>query len=1196
MDCQLCHFHVHSEYSALDGYIRLEQLVRRVGELKLPAVTLTDHGTLSGTLAFFNEAEKWNKEHPHQPVKPIIGMEAYIVADRKVRVKGEPNKHILLIAKNEVGYRNLLKLHYEGYATGAVYVYDRIVPRIDHTLLTPERCKGIIATTGCLGSEFGHLLREDRWDEAIALGEEYKRLFDIFVGEVQPSYLIGEDQAVHNDKIKKLASRLQIPVICTTDSHYLEASEQEAHQLVLAIQSKKDIYDDDRFTFQSTPLLSTDEMAAHVDSKVILNTQKLAEKCEYPGFLRFDKHGYRLPKFPIPELEAFEEWRKQHPEYQEISLAYLMYQVEANWDRRLKHTKGKNDLSEEYRKRLETEVNIIKDMGFVDYFLIVSDFTNWSRENGIPIGCGRGSAGGCLLSYILGITKLDPLKYGLLFSRFLNKDRVSLPDIDIDIDRDRRDEVKAYLARKYGSDRVASIATFSTMKVRACVKDIVRSLRLGGDKAASFEIAEQINKTLEDQNDDISYDEAMQIPAFKALMDAHPKVRDYAQKFEGLIRQTGIHAAGIIIGPEPLANIMPLMVDKNGVVATAYDGVTLEKDGFLKMDLLGLKNLTIIKECIQNIERVRGEKFEGYHVVGVDSIIDEPDETWQVRFDEAPRGKQLASKAYKLLREGKTNGVFQVEGQGMRDLLRGVYVNNIEEISAVLALNRPGPLASGMTAEYGKRKRTGEDRDEWYLHSSLRSVLKSTYGVLVYQEQVMQIAVQCAGFSEPEADTLRKAIGKKILSLMSKYEERFIAGCMTKSGMSKVTATEVWQNVVAFASYGFNKSHSVGYAHTTFQTAYLKANYPAEFFGALLSNEASQEKMSGYIREAVNMGLKILPVDVNQSSMRYDVVDTQTIRRNLSTMSGVGAKAVEEILLKRPFVNMVDFLSRVDTKKVNSRVIEALIKGGAFDHAFRGEKTTRKNYFDFYDDCRTKIKRFVKRIREKEEKYLPPEYCDKKIRKEKNLPGIEGIDRLTYLLLTHRELTPIDKIMTSFPGYDWDNPINIRKRTSKGEITEETDPVERQSKDTRTAWSNSEIVQFEEAIYGMPVTYNRFDFHRSAEQGFLDKYSESIYTFEEKLDKYENGDRVFMMVYIRGQFSSKAYAKDATKFTRKFKVEDRTGEGMLTLFDGTYKNDPFAWKMGNMLVLECRVNLYKERRSLVVDKVIKNCGTIDGRR
>jgi len=353
--------------------------------------------------------------------------------------------------------------------------------------------------------------------------------------------------------------------------------------------------------------------------------------------------------------------------------------------------------------------------------------------------------------------------------------------------------------------------------------------------------------------------------------------------------------------------------------------------------------------------------------------------------------------------------------------------------------------------------------------------------------------------------------------------------------------------------------------------------------------------MSGYIREAVNMGLKILPVDVNQSTTRYVVVDTQTIRRNLTTMSGVGAKAVEEILRKRPFINMVDFLSRVDTKKVNSRVIETLIKGGAFDRAFKDEKVTRKNYFDFYDDCRTKIKRFVKRIKEKEEKALPPEYQDKKVRKEKNLPTVEEMDRLTYLLLAHVELQPIAKVMSSFPGYDWDAPVNIRKRTHKGEVTEETDPVERQTKDIRTAWSNSEIVQFEEAIYGMPVTYNRFDFHRSVEKAFLERCNPR-HTFEEKLDKYENGDRVFMMVYIRGQFSSKAYAKDPTKFMRKFKVEDRTGEGMLTLFDGTYKKDPLAWKTGNTLIVECRVNLYKERRSLVVDKVNKNCGTIDGRR
>jgi DNA polymerase-3 subunit alpha len=728
---------------------------------------LTDHGTGSGWLELFHETQKWNKQNPHQPIKPIMGMEAYTVEDRTVKVKGELNKHLLLWARNQEGYKNLLKLHYEGYATGAAFVYDRIVPRIDHRLLSRETCRGIIASTGCLASEFSQFLLKDDWDSAVQLAEKYKKIFDCLFAEVQPPHLI-DLQGEINEKILKLAEMCDLPIICTTDSHYLEEKDREAHQLVLAIQSKKDIYDPDRFTFEATHLTSTEEMREYFDDSVIKNTQKLADMCEYPHFLEFDEHGYRLPKYPVPKDEEYEEWGKERLVGEDESYRYCTYLVEKNWNRKLRQTKNDPKLEEKYRDRLKVELETIKEMGFIDYFLIVWDFVDWCRQISIMTGCGRGSAGGSLLSYLLGITKLDPLTYDLLFSRFLNRDRISLPDIDMDIDKARRDEVKEYLAEKYGQDHVASIATFSRMKVRACIKDIVRSLRIGGNKKTSFEIADRINKALKGASDDIKYADAVKdYPEFARYMEEYPDVAHYAQEFEGLIRQTGIHAAGIIIGAEPLTDTIPLMVDKNKVVATAYDGVTLEKDGFLKIDLLGLKNLTIITEACDNIEKIRGKRLPGFYTKGIDVHFDEPEESFEHRLKQASPGKQSASKAYKLLREGKTNGVFQVESGTMRDLLKSSYVNSIEDIAAVLSLCRPGPLKAGMTTEYGNRKRSGEDCPEWYVHDSLKPILKKTYGILCYQEQIMHMAVQCAGFTEPESDTLRKCVRKGTLIQLS---------------------------------------------------------------------------------------------------------------------------------------------------------------------------------------------------------------------------------------------------------------------------------------------------------------------------------------------------------------------------------------------------------------------------------------------
>lgn len=1207
---------IHS--SSLDGYIRIPDLVQKVGEHGQTAIALTDHGTMSGVLDLYKACEKYNANPTQKSrhIKPILGMEAYIVNDRTTKVKGEFNKHLLLHARNKQGYQNLLKLHYEGYATGATFVYDRIVPRIDHTLLTKESCKGLIATTGCLASEFARLLiphkkkvkdendevveiqTEEDWDSAINLAEKYKALFDHLFAEIQPSHLLGDAQADYNEKIIRLAEICDLPIICTTDSHYLTEEERDEHQLVLAIQSKKSIDDPDRFTFEATPLLSTGEMCEIFDDKIIENTQKIADLCEYPDYLKFDSHGYRMPKFPIPETDEYRKYLEENRkdlEGESDSYRYCTFLVEKNWPTKLKQAAHHPDLERKYRDRLNLELDVIKNMGFIDYFLIVGDFVNEAKSKGILTGDGRGSVGGCLLSYLLGITKLDPLKYDLLFSRFLNKDRISMPDIDMDFDKVRRDEIKTYLAEKYGQDRVASIATFSRMKVRACIKDVVRSLRPTGDAKSSFELADRINKILEGESDDLSYDEALTIPAFKEQMDKHPDLARYVQKFEGLIRQTGIHAAGVIIGSEPLTDTIPLMVDKNGVVATAYDGVTLENDGFLKMDLLGLKNLTIITDTLHNIEKTRGQKFKGFYTKGMAVSLDEPEHVFEKNLEQASPGVQQASKAYRLLREGKTNGVFQVEKEGMRGLLKSVYVNSIEEIAAVLALFRPGPLGSGMTAEYGERKRSGEDLDEWYLHPSLKPVLGRTYGVLVYQEQVMQIAVQCAGFSESEADTLRKAIGKKIGSLLRGFQERFTNGCIKTAGMSPAIAKKLWEDVFNFASYGFCAAHATGYAHVTYKTAYLKANYPAEFFGALLSNEENQVKLNSYLREAQNQGIKILPVHINKSTMRYEVEDANTIRRDLTSLKGVGAAAVEDILEKRPFKSMTDFLGRTNSRRVTSRVIETLIKAGAFDEAFKeeDEDVSRKGYYDFYADCRKKIKRYQKKhesllaSQEKEVESLTTRY-------KKGLLSRRDLEQQVQECRDEIERCKREQeCFEGFPRYDWTNPVNVRAKGRGKQRVEVATPVQRYTKDPRTEWTPSEIVQFESEIYGVPVTYNTFDFHEAAERAFRRK-CDTIYTFDQSLDQYQDGDEVYIMVYLKGILKKSPYRKDPSKYMRRFLVEDRTNEGLVTVFDRTFSDNITVWKNKNTIIAKCKVNVFMNRKSLVVDRVIHNCGSIDG--
>ena len=836
--------HIHSEYSALDGYIRIQQMADKVASLGQRACALTDHGTLAGTAEFYKATTKAG-------IKPIIGFEAYVVPDRHIKPervraskkkngekkvqKSSPNKHLVLLAKNEQGYRNLLKLHSEGYQH-QIQIFARSVPRVDHELLQTYG-KGIIATSGCLAGELAYLVRNKNYSDAKKLVKFYSDIFDHFFLEVQPGrtaikHVGDHTQENYNIELLRLGKELKVPVIVTTDSHYTDESDRNAHQLLLAIQSKCAITDPCRLTFEAPPMMCEASLAEEFDRSIIHNTEMIADLCDDPNYLecasKTEGTSYKLPPFEVLANDTFMEWKAKEPttamqhrasKTNDQTEKYFYFKIDQGWEGKRLEQKSEEQ-KEIYKKRLEYECDVITGMGFPSYFLIVGDIGEFCDRENIRRGVGRGSAAGSLVGYLLNIHKLDPIKYDLLFERFLNPSRISMPDIDSDFDARERPRVHEYIINKYGANRVANIATFARMKVRACIKDVIRSLEVGDSKQEAFRLADAISKSIRggdditladitDPNNEIAYS-----PDFCAYMKKYPEVEEYIKCYEsytdaqgdihpGLIRQSGIHAAGIIIGIEPLDHQIPMQVDKNGVRATVYDDKTLEKLGYLKLDILGLNTLTIISDTVKNIKRIRDEDFRRFPVRPIDYRLNESKEDFLIRFKAASSIQQRATRAYHLLRQGNTSAIFQLEGSGMTSLCVRNKVNSIEDVAAVIALGRPGPLESGDTIKYSERK-FGRTKTE-YLDPSLEQILKPTYGVLVYQEQCMKIAVDCAGFSLPEADNLRKGIGKKIKEEIEKFETQFSEGCQRVTGMSKQTASSIWQNILGFARYGFNK-------------------------------------------------------------------------------------------------------------------------------------------------------------------------------------------------------------------------------------------------------------------------------------------------------------------------------------------------------------------------------------------------------
>ena len=885
------HLHTHSEFSLLDGANRISDLVARVAELGMDSLAITDHGNLHAAYTFYETAKA-------QGIRPILGCEAYVAfGSRHARERpawAPANySHLVILARNREGYRNLVKLSSIGYVEG---FYRR--PRIDREALALH-AEGLVALAACLSGEIALWLRQDNYDEARKSAEWFAQTFgpDGFWLEVQ-DHGIAEEKKVQAG-MYRLAEDLGLPVVATNDAHYLERADHEAHDCLLAIGTGKDLDDPNRFRFQGSEsyVKSEAEMAALFPDRpdVLANTQRVADLCEFD----FEKR-YFLPEFPLPEGYASDN--------------DLLVELANDGAVR----RYGDSLPAEVRDRLAYELDVITSTGYASYFLIVHDFIQAARERGIPVGPGRGSAAGSLVAYALGITNVDPLRFGLLFERFLNPERISMPDIDIDFCFERRGEVIEYVRERYGRKSVGQIITFGTLKARAALRDIARVL--GISPADSDRIAKLVPSG---PGFSLSLSEAVKrVPELAQLVkgnETYARLTDLAQRIEGLARHASVHAAGVVIAPGPLDEYVPVCtppqrnsqasVDVEESIITQYDMVSLEKVGMLKMDFLGLKTLTVIHDAVGMILERHGVALD------LDDVdLDDPE-------------------VYRLLREGRTAGVFQFESALATDMLRQLRADRFDDLVATNALMRPGPLDSGMHHAFMRRKR-GEDQVR-YPHPALREVLEPTFGVILYQEQVMQIANVLAGYTLAEADVLRKAVGKKDQDLIEAELKRFVDRAVDR-GHDRRVIEDIASQIQTFGRYGFNKSHSVAYSILSFHTAWLKAYYPAEFMAALLSSEIGDtDTVVAYINESREMDLEVLPPSVSESGWKFTVIGDGQIRFGLGAIRNVGRGAIESIIQSRdadgPFASLTDFCERVDLRLCNKRVVESLIAAGALD-------------------------------------------------------------------------------------------------------------------------------------------------------------------------------------------------------------------------------------------------------------------------
>lgn len=905
------HLHNHTQYSLLDGLTKVPALINFVKDAGMVAVAQTDHGTMSGAIEFYKTATA-------NDVKPIIGMETYVAVRThldKDPGKDKPNFHLILLAMNNEGYQNLMALSTTANLAG--YYYK---PRIDHDLLKKHN-KGLIVLSGCIGGEVADALRNDQYEQARDIASWYKSVFgDRYYIEMQdhghpdhPSKWTEQERV--NKQLLKLARELDIQPVVTCDAHYLQHEDQEAHEILLCVQTGSFLSDEKRMSLKDFELHVTDpnEIIARWQDlcpEAVTNTRAIADRCH----VEIELGKILIPKFPVPKGEDEKSYLDQLT-YKGLAWRYSGVLTEEAASK-LGIEEAKTYLPEAVLERAEFELGIIDKMGFNGYFLIIADFMNWGKSQGIVFGPGRGSAAGSIISYALKITELDPLRYDLLFERFLNPDRISMPDVDIDIMDTRRDEVIQYCAEKYGSERVANIVTFGTMAARNAVRDVARVLQV--PYADADRLAKMIPAPVQGHHIPlkVSLEKDADLKHENETNEVSRRVFDLAMRVEGTIRSHGIHAAGVVIAPDDIVKFAPLEMAQKGVVATQYPKDPIEELGLLKMDFLGLSNLTIIKNTLRIIKRVYGVDID-INTIPLD--------------DEA---------SYKLFQRGDTTGVFQLESAGMKRYLKELKPTTFEDIVAMVALYRPGPMQ--FIDDFIARKH-GE-RQIVYPHPSMKNSLENTYGVLVYQEQVMQISKEVCGFTGGEADTLRKAIGKKKIDIMRKMRDKMIDGAQKVSGIDRATMEKFWMQLEDFAAYCFNKSHAACYGLIAYQTAYLKAHYPAAFMAALMTSDYDDtDRLAIEITECKKMGIQVLAPDVNESFVEFAVVPNPKdpddryapIRFGMNAIKNVGTGAVEEILRARAeegrFETLEQFLSSVNPRIVNRKAMESLIKAGAFD-------------------------------------------------------------------------------------------------------------------------------------------------------------------------------------------------------------------------------------------------------------------------
>ncbi len=885
-DVPFVHLHCHTDYSLLDGACEINQLMKVAGEQKMPAIAMTDHGNMFGAVQFYNAANAAG-------IHPVLGCEVYVSQQgHKTRSDTDRYNHLVLLCENQDGYRNLINLVSTAYLDGFYYK-----PRIDKELLN-RHSKGLIGLSACLRGDINETIVANRYDDARRLAYEYQDLFGKgnFFLEVQ-------DHGIDHDKVvtpglARMSQDTGIPLVATNDAHYLRKDDARAHEILMCIQTGKTMSDPNRMRFDHAEfyLKTKDEMLQLFGEipEAVDRPWEIAQRCQ----VKLEKVKEPFPKFDVPQEHSID--------------TYFEYVARQGFDKRRPRLEALAAAGKlrcaipEYLERLEFEIRMIQQMKFSGYFLIVWDFIRYAKDSRIAVGPGRGSAAGSLVSYVMEITDIDPLQYGLLFERFLNPERVSMPDIDIDFCMNRRGEVIQYVTRKYGREQVAQIITFNTLGARAAIKDVGRVLDM------SFGDVDRVTKLVPGMPLNIKLKEAMSMePGFEDSARKDPRVRDVLDtslRIEGLARNSSVHAAGVVISPEPLKNLVPLYRTNKEEIVTQYDMSGLEKLSLLKMDFLGLTTLTLIEDALRNIE-----KRHGVTLVLEDLPLDDP-------------------ASYEIFCKGFTSGVFQFESPGMRDILRRYQPSRIEDLTALNALYRPGPIQGGMLDDFIERKHGR--RPITYDLPGLKEILEETYGVILYQEQVMQISSKIAGYSLGEADLLRRAMGKKKADEMAKQRERFVAGAAEKGHPPK-KVERLFELMEQFAGYGFNKSHSAAYAYLAFVTAYLKAHYRVDFMAALLTSETGNvAKVVKYINECREMKIQVLPPDVNASDCNF-TPDGEAIRFGLGAIKNVGGSAVEALVKARAevgqFRSLYHFCEKIDLSAINRRMIESLIRGGAMD-------------------------------------------------------------------------------------------------------------------------------------------------------------------------------------------------------------------------------------------------------------------------